>query len=653
MDKLKLISLSCFLLTLTVSFYACKNNDPKPEPTLPNGTFVSDPVTRSGGSTIHIYAKADTVTNITDSTVTLRSEITGLDEKYPIIEHGHIWSSTQNNPQIFTEGNFSKYGTMNAPTVFETDIDNWFAETKYYYRSYVKLRGDLIMYYPTVSEYTTGKIGLKYINIESPNYTNSSATGTILEINWNSNIESNVKIDLYKGDVFAKTIIENTQNTGKYTWVLSPELSEGTDYQIKISDISHFSTNDKSDKFRITKNPITLLTPTKSEIWAPGSTYSITWEDNISEQFKIELYKGLEAQQTIVAATNSDGEYSWSVENIDEDGSDYRIKLTHKNNENIYVLSDEFKIRTLENYAIEVTNPKDTSSWVLGTSYQIQWTDNIEGNVKIELFKGTELFLVVAADTPSDGSFQWIVDQSIEVGADYTLKITDVADSEITATSQIFLIRDLGDGSQVTDYEGNQYKTVKIGYQTWMAENLRSTKYANGTSLIDGTGAGSISNTDENKYYFYYGDNPSNNADYGKLYSWYSVVNGASSGTIQGICPTGWHLPSNTEWETLANYLGGVDVAGTKLKEESTSHWKFSNFPGSNISKFTGLPGGNRNQNGSFSGNLETTGYYWSSSEDTPSTVWVRALIYNEKTFQSIDFEKTKAFSVRCIKNEN
>ena len=132
----------------------------------------------------------------------------------------------------------------------------------------------------------------------------------------------------------------------------------------------------------------------------------------------------------------------------------------------------------------------------------------------------------------------------------------------------------------VTDIDGNIYKTIKIGNQWWMAENLKTVHFSDGMAA-----ASYIYNNDETNLIF------------GRLYTWRTVVNGTTDthnnpSTIQGIAPIGWHIPSKAEWEELINYLGGVDVAGGKLKKEGETHWKNPNTGATNQSLFSALPGG-------------------------------------------------------------
>ena len=117
----------------------------------------------------------------------------------------------------------------------------------------------------------------------------------------------------------------------------------------------------------------------------------------------------------------------------------------------------------------------------------------------------------------------------------------------------------------------------------------------------------------------------------------------------QGICPSGWHIPSDEEWTKLSNYLGGESEAGGKVKEEGTVHWYPPNVA-TNSSGFTGLPGGYRNSSGSFL-NLEYAGFYWSSSQSSTLNAWYRDLYYNNTVMTRNNWDKVVGFSVRCLKN--
>lgn len=208
----------------------------------------------------------------------------------------------------------------------------------------------------------------------------------------------------------------------------------------------------------------------------------------------------------------------------------------------------------------------------------------------------------------------------------------------------------------LSDMDGNNYTAVKIGSQWWMAQNLKTSKFADGTPIEYFTGTYERTPiTKYKKYFFYYNDDSKFNATYGKLYSWAAVVNGVHDSSknpsgIQGVCPDGWHLPSDVEWTQLLNHLGGKDVAGGSLKEEGTAHWKSPNVDATNASGFTALPGGYRNFDGKFI-SLNETGYWWTTSQfNEDNGAYVK--IYNRKaSVTQIVAYKENGYSVRCVKD--
>jgi uncharacterized protein (TIGR02145 family) len=194
----------------------------------------------------------------------------------------------------------------------------------------------------------------------------------------------------------------------------------------------------------------------------------------------------------------------------------------------------------------------------------------------------------------------------------------------------------------VEDYEHNKYKTIVIGSQTWMAENLKSKIYSNGDPIKD---VWSYSNSDD------YADK------YGLLYLWNSAMNNANIEMVQGACPAGWHLPSNTEWKTLIDNLGGDMKAGGKMK--SPFSWNYPNFNASNISGFSVLAGGMHYPEIEMPNHSERLGYqafFWSStSGETLSGITMVWVINFNNLFGSLIrvpyFRADQGNSVRCIKN--
>ena len=209
----------------------------------------------------------------------------------------------------------------------------------------------------------------------------------------------------------------------------------------------------------------------------------------------------------------------------------------------------------------------------------------------------------------------------------------------------------------VEDYDGNTYGTVKIGDQVWMKENLKTTRYADGNSMVPGIGAGDITGDYITKYWFVYGDNMANKATYGLLYTWAAAMNGATSSDanpsgVQGACPSGWHLPSNAEWTELTDYLGGASIAGGKLKEAGYTHWSSPNTGADNSSSFTGLPGGFRESFGDFQ-LFSIYAYFWSSTEFASTIATGRDLSYSSYNVGLNSIDNDDGSSVRCLRDYN
>jgi uncharacterized protein (TIGR02145 family) len=199
-------------------------------------------------------------------------------------------------------------------------------------------------------------------------------------------------------------------------------------------------------------------------------------------------------------------------------------------------------------------------------------------------------------------------------------------------------------GITVSDIEGNMYRTVTIGTQVWMVDNLKTTHYNNGTVIPNITADATwIALT--SAAYCWYNNDLSNKTTYGALYNWYAVTTGR-------LCPTGWHVPSDAEFTTLTNYLGGGAIAWGKIKEAGTLHWYTPNTGATNSSGFTALPGGGRSTNGLFE-DMGEWGYYWSATESSTTNAWELDLSYDNNLDYSGRFNYSKHYgnSVRCLKD--
>jgi uncharacterized protein (TIGR02145 family) len=202
--------------------------------------------------------------------------------------------------------------------------------------------------------------------------------------------------------------------------------------------------------------------------------------------------------------------------------------------------------------------------------------------------------------------------------------------------------------SIVNDTEGNAYSTIQLGNQVWMQENLKATRFRNGDPIP------LITSTNEWINLFspgisYFNNDPLNVATYGVLYNWYTVND------PRGICPTGWHVPSNAEWLELSNYLGASTVTGGLLKttgtlSDSLGFWNAPNTGATNRSGFSAQPAGSRSFTGSFI-DLSSKSLWWTTTEDVNigSLHWY--ILNNSAVFFNDRESKRAGLSVRCVKD--
>jgi uncharacterized protein (TIGR02145 family) len=193
----------------------------------------------------------------------------------------------------------------------------------------------------------------------------------------------------------------------------------------------------------------------------------------------------------------------------------------------------------------------------------------------------------------------------------------------------------------------NPTPTVQIGKQTWMLENLNVDHFKNGDKILQAKTDEEWFNADKNRIpaWCYYDNDSINGKKFGKLYNEYAVFD------KRGLAPEGWHIPSNPEWEELANFLGGRDVAGGALKETGIKNWSPPNEGATNSTGFTALPTGvrlcDRKGNVWFE-NLDFHGIYWTSTRDG-ITAEIRKISSNNARLGG--FGWSGGFGVRCLKN--
>jgi len=201
-------------------------------------------------------------------------------------------------------------------------------------------------------------------------------------------------------------------------------------------------------------------------------------------------------------------------------------------------------------------------------------------------------------------------------------------------------------GEIITDIDGNSYPTIvtNCSNQTWMQKNLNVSHYRNGDIIPQVTNGSQWASLTTGAW-CYYANTSSNGTTYGKLYNWYAVND------PRGLAPSGWHVPTVTEWTNITNCLGGGSVAGGSMKETGSTHLNSPNIGATNSSGFTALPGGYRDGNG-FSSNITYNGYWWSSTEFNTTNPWCFNLNWGNSYSGNINnYIKTYGFSVRCVKD--
>jgi len=204
----------------------------------------------------------------------------------------------------------------------------------------------------------------------------------------------------------------------------------------------------------------------------------------------------------------------------------------------------------------------------------------------------------------------------------------------------ILCIASCGPSSNKTEEDSTKDKgEVTIGSQVWTSKNLDVSKFKNGEEIPEAETKDqwkAFSDANEAAWCYY-----ENKTEYGKLYNWYAVND------PRGLAPAGFHIPTDAEWTTLTNYLGGETIAGAKMK--SNTGWE-DNGNGTNSSAFAGLPGGYRDYDGNFY-DIGASGNWWSSSEYNAFNAWYRSLNYNNGDVSRFSANKHYGFSVRCLRD--
>ncbi|MEE9119193.1 MAG: Ser-Thr-rich GPI-anchored membrane family protein, partial [Calditrichia bacterium] len=274
---------------------------------------------------------------------------------------------------------------------------------------------------------------IKEITVLSPNGGEAWLVGSTQTIGWTDNITERVAIDLFKSDTLYTIIEFSTTSDGSYNWIIPDSTTPGSDYKIKITSVDDPDVFDFSDNnFTIVGFSITVLSPNNgNEAWLVGSQQTIKWTDNFPGNVSIDLFKSDTLYTIIDFSTGSDGSNNWDIPDSTTPGSDYKIKISSVDDPGVFDFSDNNF--TVVGFNITVTSPNGGEEWLISDRRDIVWTDNIDENVKIDLYKGGLFHSTI--DFSSSGADEvqpWDIPLSgISQGENYRIRITSVDDSTL------------------------------------------------------------------------------------------------------------------------------------------------------------------------------------------------------------------------------
>jgi len=264
---------------------------------------------------------------------------------------------------------------------------------------------------------------LKDIEVTSPTGSTNQLGGTNLSVTWDANYNGgSVRVDLYKGGSHQQTLTSSTNNDGAYNWSVPLEVTQGSNYQIRVKDTGS-SVKDFSPNFTLTPHEVTVTAPTASIDQIGGTTLNITWNTTYSGgNVEIDLYKGGSFDQTIVSATPNDGAYNWSIPTGIATSSDYQVRIKDSGT----LVNDLSANFDLTERTITAASPTSSTDLVGGSTLNINWNSSFSGSdVRIELHKGGSLDQTITSSTTNDGSYNWTVPVNISSGSDYKIRVKE------------------------------------------------------------------------------------------------------------------------------------------------------------------------------------------------------------------------------------
>jgi uncharacterized protein (TIGR02145 family) len=310
------------------------------------------------------------------------------------------------------------------------------------------------------------------------------------------------------------------------------------------------------------------------------------------------------------------------------------------------------------NVHAQVCNPANppvnlVSTYSAATGARLQW-DAVPGSIGVQIKATLPSGANITQRIVGFERSQFLIPNSLLTPGTYTWRVQAACSAippyDVTpiSVSSGFTVPGSSCPASVTDVDGNVYSTVSINGQCWMQSNLAVERYRNGNGISTGINNTLWSTTVEGAFAVYE-DLSVNKGTYGLLYNWFAVQDAS------GLCPTGWHIPSVTEWMDLSTYLDGDSLSGATLKSvgtlsAGTGLWQTPNEGATNSSGFTGLPGGLKDKFGNYF-DKSLGGFFWSSTESSPGFSWFREIYFGNTLFYEFESFQQLGLSVRCLKD--
>lgn len=283
------------------------------------------------------------------------------------------------------------------------------------------------------------QVSTPILELDNPNDTVVYEKGHTHTIQWRDNLPHTLNIKLYKANAYIGELAASVPSSDStFAWTVSTTLASAGDYRILITSNVDGSLVDYSDYFWIDDSlstTIRVVTPSANDIWQMGECYPILWLDSIYADVKIDLYKGAAYQGSISSVTTSDGHYEWCLPSNLTSGNDYRIRIYSG------VYTDYSAYFTItDGQHIEIATPNKRSVVQTGSSYSIDWIDNVPGDVIIRLYKGAAYQGLIIDSTSSDGQHYWTVPAGLTQGDNYRIMVQSITDGNVFDYSDYFWV---------------------------------------------------------------------------------------------------------------------------------------------------------------------------------------------------------------------